>query len=104
MEISGSTSGYEFFHNLHISFGKKKKSHVISIFPKRCSTRSFADLFSSIDEGKQKYVKSNPGKAFTTGIDLSMEEGDGGKKRSTGYIGRFHIASFNGRIGLWKDC
>ena len=93
--------GCEFSTTFTFPSGKKEEIHVIGIFPKGVAPEAFADLFSSIDEGKQKYVKAILESLHNLGIDLSMEEVMA-EKRSTGYIGRFHIASLMVKLGYGK--
>ena len=93
--------GCEFSTTFTFPSGKKEEIHVIGIFPKGVNSEAFADLFAPIDEGKQKYIKAILESLHNLGVDLSMKEVME-EKRSTGYIGRFHIAKLMVKLGYGK--
>lgn len=93
--------GCEFSTTFTFPSGKKEEIHIIGIFPKGVDPKAFADLFAPIDEGKQKYVEAILESLHSLGIDLSMEEVMA-EKRSTGYIGRFHIAKLMVKLGYGR--
>lgn len=66
--------------------------HVIGIFPNGVDPKNFKDLFAPIEEGKKKYIGAILDSLHNLGVEISMEEVLR-VKRSTGYLGRFQIAT-----------
>ena len=90
--------GCEFSTTFTFSSGKKEEIHVIGIFPENVNPKAFADLFAPIAEGKQKYVEAILSNLQHLGIHLNLQKVMK-EKKSTGYIGRFHIAEAMVKLG-----
>ena len=66
--------------------------HVIGIFPNGVDPKNFEDLFAPIEGGRKKYIGAILDSLHNLGVGISMEEVLR-VKRSTGYLGRFQIAT-----------